>query len=181
MDLALKILDGAPLRPGGGPDMLVTRAKFEQKGMVQTSTKLNPATQAPEALLNFIRHDLRFPTPSSQSLDLQPEKPTTVGKLCYVLQRVDRQAVRSCIRRNVTSTTAIMTAVMLAARKRLVWGRSAIQTFWEMMFAIQRMRKCPRHQGIKLVENAGSWALHVPRDEISTLLPSHPGCGQAGY
>lgn len=33
VDLALKILDGTPLRPGGQPIMSVTRAKFEQKGM----------------------------------------------------------------------------------------------------------------------------------------------------
>lgn len=32
MDLALSILDGTTLRPGVGPVMSVTRAKFEQKG-----------------------------------------------------------------------------------------------------------------------------------------------------
>jgi len=32
VELALKILDGTPLRPGGRPIMSVTRAKFEQKG-----------------------------------------------------------------------------------------------------------------------------------------------------
>lgn len=32
MDLALSILDGTSLRPGVGPIMSVTRAKFEQKG-----------------------------------------------------------------------------------------------------------------------------------------------------
>jgi len=32
VELALKILDGTPLRPGGQPIMSVTRAKFEQKG-----------------------------------------------------------------------------------------------------------------------------------------------------
>lgn len=32
MDLALSILDGTSLRPGVGPVMSVTRAKFEQKG-----------------------------------------------------------------------------------------------------------------------------------------------------
>eukprot|EP00850_Spirogloea_muscicola_P008763 SM000047S16902 [mRNA] locus=s47:600587:604523:- [translate_table: standard] len=34
VDLALKILDGAPLRPGDRQAMTVTRAKFEQKGEV---------------------------------------------------------------------------------------------------------------------------------------------------
>ncbi|CAK9862425.1 unnamed protein product [Sphagnum jensenii] len=34
VELALKILDGTPLRPGGRPIMSVTRAKFEQKGEV---------------------------------------------------------------------------------------------------------------------------------------------------
>ncbi|PKA66716.1 Splicing factor U2af large subunit B [Apostasia shenzhenica] len=32
VDLAIQILDGAPLRPGGKIPMLVTKAKFEQKG-----------------------------------------------------------------------------------------------------------------------------------------------------
>lgn len=34
MDLAIQILDGAPLRPGGKIPMSVTKAKFEQKGNV---------------------------------------------------------------------------------------------------------------------------------------------------
>lgn len=32
VDLALKIIDGTPLRPGHSLIMSVTRAKFEQKG-----------------------------------------------------------------------------------------------------------------------------------------------------
>jgi hypothetical protein len=36
VELALNILDGTPLRPGGRPIMSVTRAKFEQKGAFLT-------------------------------------------------------------------------------------------------------------------------------------------------
>lgn len=36
VELALNILDGTPLRPGGKPIMSVTRAKFEQKGAFLT-------------------------------------------------------------------------------------------------------------------------------------------------
>jgi HIV Tat-specific factor 1 len=41
VELALKILDGTPLRPGGRPIMSVTRAKFEQKGEVFVKKQQN--------------------------------------------------------------------------------------------------------------------------------------------
>ncbi|CAM6050416.1 unnamed protein product [Sphagnum compactum] len=41
VELALNILDGTPLRPGGKPIMSVTRAKFEQKGDVFVKKQQN--------------------------------------------------------------------------------------------------------------------------------------------
>ncbi|CAM6094300.1 unnamed protein product [Calypogeia fissa] len=42
VDLAIKILDGTPLRPGGVTNMRVTVAKFEQKGDVFVKKTVNP-------------------------------------------------------------------------------------------------------------------------------------------